>query len=90
MGQVKNNHFVSTATVAVGDCCETNKFMRSRIDELEFQKARGWLDVRMAADYLGITPKTLYNLKSSSKLQSSGNRKLMFAIAELDKYLKRR
>lgn len=70
------------------DPCNKSKIMRSRIEEFEFQKMRGWLDSKMAANYLGISLGTLYNLKDKGFVKSDGNRKLVFRINELDRYLK--
>jgi len=88
MGQVKNSTKQPTATVAVGDTCETTSFVRSRIEEFKFQIARGWLNSKMAAAYLGISVKTLHNMKSKGHIHAEGKRqKPIFRIAELDKFL---
>lgn len=90
-----------TATVAAGtsvepieevfserlNACETKASVRSRTEELEFQIARGWLNSRMAAAYLGIKVKTIYNLKSKGLIKANGKRKLGFDLKDLDRVL---
>ena len=67
--------------------CESKSLVRSRTDEFEFQITRGWLDADMAAAYLGVKVKTVYNLKSKALLKSNGNRKLGFNLKDLDQVL---
>ena len=66
------------------DPCHGPPIMRSRVEQLEYAKARGWLNVHEAADYLDLSPKTLYNLKSKGRIKSIGQRrKLIFELSEL-------
>lgn len=73
------------------DPCYTEQHMRSRIARLDFAKARGWLKVNEAADFLGLSPKTIYNLKLKGKLKpmnATNRRKLIFDLHELNKFLR--
>ena len=70
------------------DPCDCSKDMRSRIEEFKFQVARGWLNSVIAAAYLGISVKTLYNLKNKGLIKSEGEIKLIFKLNELDRFLK--
>ncbi len=68
--------------------CQSKSNMRSRIEQLEYAKVRGWFSAREAADYLGLSPKTLYNLKSKGQIKSNGQRrKLIFELSELNRFL---
>lgn len=69
--------------------CKTKSLVTSKIDNFQFQIARGWLDASMAASYLGISRKTLYNLRYKGWFQSAGNRRLIFRLADLDLALKK-
>lgn len=73
------------------DPCYNEQDMRSRIARLDFAKARGWLRVNEAADFLGLSPKTIYNLKLKGKLKpmnATNRRKLIFDLHELNKFLR--
>jgi len=64
--------------------CKTKLPVQSKIENFQFQIARGWLDAGMAASYLGISRKTLYNLRYKGWFQSAGHRRLIFRLADLD------
>jgi len=70
------------------DPCERRPTVRSRIEEFEFQKARGWFDSAMAAAYLGISVKTIYNLRNKGLLKSDSDKKLIFRLNKLDEFLR--
>jgi len=85
LNKIEDSMFKSTSN---SDPCERHTTVRSRIEELEFQKARGWLDSKMAAAYLGISVKTFYNLRNKGLLKSDSDKKLIFRLNKLDEFLK--
>ena len=82
------NRFETNELRPESGTCKTKSLVQIKIEEFQFQIARGWLDSRMAAHYLGIKIKTLYNLKSRALIKPEGKHKSIYRLAELDRVLK--